>query len=162
MQNRVKLFSTAAKLFVCRLRAQTHGHPVVDTGWKKGKTCSPLQILRDYSRYWALTWQLHCKFDCANKSTEVCTFHDGCKQGIDQQIFNRRSISCKITHQLNKDWGCVILHEIDLLLKICWSIPCLHPSWKVHTWIEICASLNQRKRRKQMAVDWFLESIQKH
>jgi len=35
---------------------------------------------------------------------------------------------------LNKDWGCVILHEIDFLLKICWSIPCLHASWKVHTW----------------------------
>ena len=31
------------------------------------------------------------------------------------------------------DWGCVILREIDFLLKICWSIPCLHPSWKVHT-----------------------------
>jgi len=28
----------------------------------------------------------------------VCTFHDGCKQGIDQQIFNRKSISSKITH----------------------------------------------------------------
>jgi len=28
----------------------------------------------------------------------VCTFHDGCKQGIDQQIFNRKSISRKITH----------------------------------------------------------------
>ena len=49
---------------------------------------------------------------------------------------------------LNKDWGCVILREIDFLLKICWSIPCLHPSWKVHTWIEICASLNHRKKTK--------------
>jgi len=29
---------------------------------------------------------------------EVCTFHDGCKQGIDQQIFNRKSISRKIKH----------------------------------------------------------------
>jgi len=28
----------------------------------------------------------------------VCTFHDGCRQGIDQQIFNRKSISRKITH----------------------------------------------------------------
>jgi len=28
------------------------------------------------------------------------------------------------------------------------SIPCLHPSWKVHTWIEICASLNHRKKTK--------------
>ena len=27
----------------------------------------------------------------------------------------------------------VILREIDFLLKICWSIACLHPSWKVHT-----------------------------
>jgi len=29
---------------------------------------------------------------------KVCTFHDGCKQGIDQQIFNRKSISRKITN----------------------------------------------------------------
>ena len=49
---------------------------------------------------------------------------------------------------LNKDWGCVILREIDFLLKICWSIRCLHSSWKVHTWIEICASLNHRKKMK--------------
>jgi len=35
---------------------------------------------------------------------------------------------------LNKDWGCVILREIDFLLKICWPIPCLHPSWRVLTW----------------------------
>ena len=28
----------------------------------------------------------------------VCTFHDGCKQVIGQQIFNRKSISRKITH----------------------------------------------------------------
>jgi len=36
---------------------------------------------------------------------------------------------------LNKDWGCVILRDIDFLLKICWSIPCLHPSWRVLSWI---------------------------
>ena len=29
-------------------------------------------------------------------SIQVCTFHDVCKQGIDQQIFNRKSISRKI------------------------------------------------------------------
>jgi len=29
---------------------------------------------------------------------QVCAFHDGCKQGIDPQIFNRKSISRKITH----------------------------------------------------------------
>jgi len=34
----------------------------------------------------------------SSKSMKVCTFHDGCKQGIDQQIFNRKSISRKITH----------------------------------------------------------------
>jgi len=32
------------------------------------------------------------------ENVQVCTFHDGCKQGIDQQIFNRKSISRKITH----------------------------------------------------------------
>ena len=47
-----------------------------------------------------------------------------------------------------QDWGCVILREIDFLLKICWSIPCLHPLWKVPTWIKICASLNHRKKTK--------------
>jgi len=31
-------------------------------------------------------------------SSTVCIFHDECKQGIDQQIFNRKSISRKITH----------------------------------------------------------------
>jgi len=30
--------------------------------------------------------------------SNICTFHDGCKQGIDQQIFDRKSISHKITH----------------------------------------------------------------
>ena len=119
---------------------------------------------------------------------QVYTFHDGCKQGIDQQIFNRKSISRKITHPQSwklqakltgeklKGWsnsrektmlllqpfsfspvsfacnfqdrGCVMLREIDFLLKICWSIPCLHPSWKVHTWIKICGSLNHCKKTK--------------
>ena len=35
-------------------------------------------------------------------SSSLCTFHDGCKQGIDQQVFNRKSISRKITHP--KSW----------------------------------------------------------
>jgi len=39
-----------------------------------------------------------------------------------------------------------MLREIDFLLIICWSIPCFHPSWKVHTWIrrsdELCKQLN--------------------
>jgi len=34
---------------------------------------------------------------------QVCTFHDGCMQGIDQQIFNRKSISHKITH--SQSWA---------------------------------------------------------
>jgi len=29
---------------------------------------------------------------------QVCTLHNGIKQGINQQIFNRKSISCKIMH----------------------------------------------------------------
>ena len=59
------------------------------------------------------------------------------------QPFNFSPVSFACNFQ---DWGCVILREIDFLLKICWSIPCFHPSWKVHTWIEICASLNHRKK----------------
>jgi len=47
------------------------------------------------------------------------------------QPFNFSPVSFACNFQ---DWGCVILREIDFLLKICWSIPCLHPSWKVHTW----------------------------
>jgi len=61
------------------------------------------------------------------------------------QPFNCSPVSFACNFQ---DWGCVILREIDFLLKICWSIPCLHPSWKVHTRIEICASLNHRKKTK--------------
>ena len=34
----------------------------------------------------------------AHISIQACTFHDVCKQGIDQQIFNRKSISRKIKH----------------------------------------------------------------
>ena len=61
------------------------------------------------------------------------------------QPFNFSPVSFACNFQ---DWECVILREIDFLLKICWSIPCLHPSWKVHIWIEICASLNHRKKTK--------------
>ena len=57
--------------------------------------------------------------------------------------FSPASFACNF-----QDWRYVILREIDFLLKICWSIPCLHPSWKVHTWTEICASLNHRKKTK--------------
>jgi len=32
------------------------------------------------------------------KMIQVSALHDGCKQGIVQQIFNRKSISRKITH----------------------------------------------------------------
>ena len=46
------------------------------------------------------------------------------------QPFNFSPVSFACNFQ---DWGCVIIREIDFLLKICWSIPCLHPSWKAHT-----------------------------
>ena len=39
-------------------------------------------------------------FKLVHISIQECTFHDGCKQGIDQQIFNRKSISRKITFEL--------------------------------------------------------------
>ena len=45
------------------------------------------------------------------------------------QPFNFSPVSFACNFQ---DWGCVILREIDFLLKICSSIPCLHPSWEVH------------------------------
>ena len=65
-------------------------------------------------------------FKLAHISIQVCTFHDGWKQGIDQQNFNRKSISRKITHPQSwklsfacnfPDWRCVIFCEIDFLLK---------------------------------------------
>jgi len=39
---------------------------------------------------------------------------------------------------LNKGWGCAILREIAFLLKICWSLPCLQPSLKVHIFYIHC------------------------
>ena len=55
------------------------------------------------------------------------------------QPFNFSPVSFACNFQ---DWGCVILREIDFLLKICWSIPCLHPSWIVHTYLRIVAPRN--------------------
>ena len=56
------------------------------------------------------------------------------------QPFNFLPVSFACNFQ---DWGCIILREIDFLLKICWSIPCLHPSWKVHTW-HVCIAVISR------------------
>ena len=57
------------------------------------------------------------------------------------QPFNFSPVSFACNFQ---DWGCVILHEIDFYLKICWWIPCLHPSWKVHTCAKtLCSSPNR-------------------
>jgi len=46
MQNRMEFFSTAAKLFVWRLRqrAQKSLSSLIDTGWSKCKICWPLRI----------------------------------------------------------------------------------------------------------------------
>jgi len=38
--------------------------------------------------------------------------------------------------------------SISHLKKFCRLIPCLHPLWRVLTWIQICASLNHRKKVK--------------
>ena len=61
MQDCMKLFSTAAKLFAwcLRLRVQKHGHPVADTGCTESKICFLLQKFWDRIRYWALRWQRH-------------------------------------------------------------------------------------------------------
>ena len=57
------------------------------------------------------------------------------KESISKFLIGNR---CHVKLRILQDWGCVILREIDFLLKIYWSIPCLHPSWKVHTWT-MCA-----------------------
>jgi len=57
---------------------------------------------------------------CETYGGQVSTFHDGCKQGIDQQIFNRKSISREIT----SEW----LH-----FKNCWKsgpkVPTQRDQW---------------------------------
>ena len=53
-----------------------------------------------------------------------------------------------------QDWGCVILREIDFLLKICWSIPCLHPSWKVHTWTHLQVSQIPKIKSRKGTGTW--------
>jgi len=40
------------------------------------------------------------------------------------------------------------ISRFDFLLKICWLILCLPSWWRVHTWIQICASLHHRKEMK--------------
>jgi len=37
-------------------------------------------------------------FKLPHISIQVCTYNEGCKQGIDQRIFNWKSISRKIMH----------------------------------------------------------------
>ena len=66
-------------------------------------------------------------------------------------IGNRFYVKLRILspYSNRKDWGCVILREIDFLLKICWSIPCLHPSWKVHTQNVLMSSLRQSNLQLQ-------------
>ena len=48
------------------------------------------------------------------------------------QPFNFSPVSFACNFQ---EWECVILREIDFLSKICWSIPCLHPSSRVLIWL---------------------------
>ena len=62
-----------------------------------GKSCSLLTpcIL---SKTTTVRWALRRSKVWLRWLIQVSTFHDGCKQGIDQQIFNRKSISRKITH----------------------------------------------------------------
>jgi len=43
-----------------------------------------------------------------------------------------------------QDWVGVFLREIDFVLKICWSIPCIRPLWRVgvRTGTHLCFFLN--------------------
>ena len=61
------------------------------------KSTSVSVCFRGISRLPSAFVFLRC-FKLAHISIQVCTFHDGCKQGIDQQIFSSKSISRKITH----------------------------------------------------------------
>jgi len=70
------------------------------------------------------------------ESCQVSALHVGCKQGIDQQIFNKKSISRKITHNTHRGQ-----YKLERGYVQVWIIA---KSWR------------------QSAVDWFLESIQKH
>jgi len=42
---------------------------------------------------------------------KVCTFHDECKQGVDQQSFNRKSISRIITHPQSRKFQAKLTGE---------------------------------------------------
>jgi len=65
---------------------------------KKTKTASTIKQKQKLP-FGALLIKADITFMNKNQTLdEMCTFHDGCKQGIDQQIFNRISISRKITH----------------------------------------------------------------
>jgi len=67
-------------------------------------TCILLQIraLCMHTSYYGKVYELMIELSCLHNSSlrliQVCTFHDGWKQGIDQQIINRKSISRNITH----------------------------------------------------------------
>ena len=87
---------TAQEVCAVGARQSAHGVTLQSTGVSvcfRGNSRLP-------SAFVFLRW-----FKLAHISIQVCTFHDGCKQGIDQQIFHRKS----------KDWGRVILREIDFL-----------------------------------------------
>jgi len=61
----------------------------------KNQTLTNILITRSCSLgYWIYPNDLIC----FKVTHQVCIFRDGCKQGIDQQMFNRKSISRKITH----------------------------------------------------------------
>jgi len=65
--------------------------------------------------------------------------------------FRTMTLSWKAPCGATVVWNCslnIYGNDDPQKLKICWLIACLHPSRKVHTWIEICASLNHRKKTK--------------
>ena len=83
-----------------------------------------------YTHHWNIPQTLIVKL-----LFSVCTFHDGCKQGINQQIFNRKSISRKITYP-QEGLRMRILREINFFQKWCYTWvdtggPIVYP-WVTH------------------------------
>jgi len=85
-------------------------------------------------------------------------------QSISKCLFNRKSISRNRTHlQSYSLIQCVVLREIDFLIKIiCWWIQNLHLLWSGVTWMQICASLNHRKKMKTERSRMMLQNLQQN
>ena len=99
----------------------------------------------------------HSSYGLLDQRVKVCVFS---AVGWEQDFFSLASREESGIFSGFQDWGCVILREIDFQLKICWSIPCLHPSWKVHTWV--IGFKTNRGEDKQISFTKKLRGASKH